>query len=165
MFQLTQEIMEARGMPAYEISNHAKAVQESRHNLTYWRSDDYIGIGPGAHGRVTLEGQRLATETIKSPERWLQRAEQSGTGLITETPISPREHLEEAVMMGLRLRGGIDYADWQARTGLDVKAALAAEALSRLQKQGMLVADDAHMETTAEGRLLLNRITSELLSY
>jgi len=192
MYSLTQELMEARGLPAYEISNHARAGQESRHNLAYWRTDDYIGIGPGAHGRYSLyndagehsspplasasspskgvvasllhddtQGRRFATETIKSPERWLEKVEQGGTGLIAETALTERERLEEAVMMGLRLKGGIDYADWRRRTGLEVRGALRIGTLAR---DGFVMADDAHIEVTPKGRLLLNRITAELLA-
>jgi oxygen-independent coproporphyrinogen-3 oxidase len=160
MFTLTQQIMEARGMPAYEISNHARAGQESCHNLTYWKSDDYIGIGPGAHGRYGVAGKRYATETIKSPERWLEKVEQGDTGLIAETALTERERLEEAVMMGLRLREGIDYADWQERTGLTIKGALTSDVLA---KNGFVIADDTHIEVTPKGRLLLNRITAQLL--
>jgi oxygen-independent coproporphyrinogen-3 oxidase len=197
MYLLTQDIMQARGLPAYEISNHAKLGQASRHNLTYWRGDDYIGIGPGAHGRYSLYGgnaspdfvstkspprgrreallqdnftsaslpQRIATETMKSPERWLEKVEQSGTGLISETALSKREHLEEVIMMGLRLSGGIDYADWQTRTGLALKEALSSEALNSLQKQGLVIADQKRICVTREGQLLLNRITAELLAH
>lgn len=164
MYLLTQQMMEAHNMPAYEISNHAQVGQESRHNLTYWRGDDYIGIGPGAHGRYSLNKKRFATETIKSPERWLEKVEQSSTGLITEIALSPRESLEELVMMGLRLREGIDYTDWQKRTGISLQDALAPAAITKMLTQGMVVADDAHIEVTSKGRLLLNRITSELLA-
>jgi oxygen-independent coproporphyrinogen-3 oxidase len=162
MYLLTQDIMNAHGLPAYEISNHARKGEESRHNLAYWRGDDYIGIGPGAHGRVTFDGQRIATETIKSPERWLEKVEQNGNGLIAETPLSYREHLEELVMMGLRLNSGIDYADWKTRTGLDVKAALQGK-MQRVSDE-FIMQDNRHIKFTAKGALLLNRITADLLA-
>lgn len=167
MYQRTQEIMQERGLPAYEISNHASVGQESRHNLAYWRADDVIGIGPGAHGRYNIKDEntsrRFATETIKSPERWLERVEQSGTGLIAEVELSLRERMEEAVMMGLRLRDGIDYADWQSRTGLDLRRALSQPKLKALSEQGFIDADEKHIKTTGAGRLLLNLITAQLL--
>jgi oxygen-independent coproporphyrinogen-3 oxidase len=196
MYQMTQSIMEAHGLPAYEISNHAKPGEESRHNLAYWRGDDYIGIGPGAHGRYSLYGgnaspdfvstkspprgrreellqgahdnapllKRIATETIKSPERWLEKVDQGGTGLVAETVLTPREHLEEVVMMGLRLNSGIDYADWQKRTGLTLQGALNPAAVSRMVEEGFIAADEKHIKPTAKGALLLNRITAELLA-
>lgn len=196
MYGMTANIMHDHGMPAYEISNYAAPGQESRHNLTYWRGDDYIGIGPGAHGRyqsynVPVAGSVLppcvpgaapssereplsssrgaesvfvATENIKSPERWLDRVEALGTGLQAVTPIEPRERMRELVMMGLRLSTGIDYADWQRRTGLDVRAVMDDGVVRRLCVEGLLQADAAQMRVTPQGALVLNSMMGALLA-
>lgn len=203
MYMLTQDIMEAQGLPAYEISNHAQPGQESRHNLAYWRSQDYIGIGPGAHGRFRLQvadciegarvrgevihddpagepffnemGQReiggsvpaiikrFATENIKSPERWLEKVEQWGNGLSVGTEISKKESLEEAIMMGLRLSSGIRYDEWQKQLGVDLRTVLPEVVVGKLQGLSLVDADENSIKVTKNGRLLLNRITKELL--
>jgi len=164
MYMLTQDIMEANGLPAYEISNHAWAGQESRHNLAYWKSQDYIGIGAGAHGRYNQESGRISTENIKSPERWLEKVEQSDNGLTAETAISEKESLEEAVMMGLRLSSGIHYDEWQKQMGADLRKAIPETAIDKLREQTLIEADENHIKATRKGRLLLNRVTGELLS-
>lgn len=164
MYMLTQDMTEAHGLPAYEISNHAKPGNESRHNLAYWRSCDYVGIGAGAHGRYKFNDTRYATENVKSPERWLERLEQSVNGLVTETVISEQEILEEAIMMGLRLSSGIHYDVWEKNTGVDVRSALSPDAVNKLGRLSLIKSDDAHIETTRKGRLLLNTVTRELLA-
>jgi oxygen-independent coproporphyrinogen-3 oxidase len=189
MYALTASIMEAHNMPAYEISNYANPGQESLHNLTYWRGDDYIGVGPGAHGRALFGGHAapayaprslpcevvvknssayprtfLSTENIKSPERWLEKVEAEGNGLNVQTQITDDERRRELIMMGLRLTSGIDYADWQFRTGLDVRAAINSDALQQLVQQGFLTGDDARMRVTPVGALILNTITGKLLA-
>ena len=107
LYDVTQEILEARGLPAYEVSNHAAPGQECRHNLTYWRYEDYVGIGPGAHGRVTIGPQKLATRTHRAPEEWLARINSYGHGLVEETPVPLEDQCDEMLLMGLRLREGI----------------------------------------------------------
>ncbi|HEU5046621.1 MAG TPA: radical SAM family heme chaperone HemW [Rickettsiales bacterium] len=192
MYMLTQSVMEAHGLPAYEISNHAKPGGESHHNMAYWQSQDYIGIGAGAHGRYSIDyggnaspipalpgfprevvastpprthaAIRYATENIKSPERWLEQVERTGAGLSIQTEIPAEESLEEAVLMGLRLSDGINYRKWQERTGLDLHAALSPVAIQRLQTAGLVEADAQRIRTTPEGRLLLNSVTRELLA-
>lgn len=173
MYALTAAIMQAHNMPAYEISNYAAPGQESRHNLAYWRGDDYIGIGPGAHGRYLLYGGNaspsayprsyLSTENIKSPERWLDRVEAEGRGLQAETAIDATERKRELVMMGLRLTTGINFADWQTRTGLDVREAINHEAAQLLVKQGFVVMDERRLGITPQGALLLNSVIGRLL--
>ena len=170
MYQLTQEITESYGLPAYEISNHAAPLQESRHNLAYWRYDDYIGLGAGAHGRFTCSQEhqhtRLATENIKSPERWLEKVQQQGRGLAEETVISEAESYEEALIMGMRLSKGIEYANWQERTGLDIKQFLelsAPAALEKISRAGYITTDSDHLQATWQGRLVLNTVLKELL--
>ena len=109
MYAMTAEIMDGAGMPAYEISNYASVGNESRHNLTYWRYQDYIGVGPGAHGRLTLpNGDRVATRTHKAPDIWMKHVTDGGHGAKPFDYLSPRDQLEEKIMMGLRLREGIE---------------------------------------------------------
>jgi oxygen-independent coproporphyrinogen-3 oxidase len=194
MYALTQDITEAHGLPAYEVSNHAKPGQESRHNLAYWRSEDYIGIGAGAHGRYRLLSggapppsalradspagsscstpprthaltARIATENIKSPERWLESVERLGNGLSAEAVVMAKESLEEAIMMGLRLASGIRYGDWETRLGFNIRDALSPATLRKLRDMSLITADDRHIAATKQGRLLLNSITRELLTH
>jgi oxygen-independent coproporphyrinogen-3 oxidase len=142
LYDLTQEVCAAEGLPAYEISNHARAGAECRHNLVYWRGHDYAGVGPGAHGRLTLGGRRYATETEKRPESWLMRVEAGGTGLIVDEKLTPNETADEYLLMGLRLAEGIDPQRFSSIAGrtLDPKR------VSILQSEGAV-------ETTADGRL------------
>ena len=118
LFELTRDVMTSAGLPAYEISNHAKPGQESRHNLTYWRYQDYVGIGPGAHGRRLEQ----ATERHKKPENFLSAVERNGNGLKVEQALTPETRAMEALMMGLRLAEGVDLTDLEAKTGLAVAA-------------------------------------------
>ena len=106
LYAVTQEMCEAAGLPAYEISNHAAPGEESRHNLTYWRYGDYLGIGPGAHGRLTLGGKKFATAAAKAPMAWHARVHECGSGCEERLELDPRQQAEEAVLMGLRLREG-----------------------------------------------------------
>jgi len=116
-YDLTQEICEAHGLPAYEISNHAKIGAECRHNLVYWRSGDFVGLGAGAHGRITALHQRYATSNIRGPEDWLSAVETVGHGGIAEDRLTAEEDGDELLVMGLRLREGIDPARYHALTG------------------------------------------------
>src|SRR6185369_7723827 len=161
LYMLTQEMTEARGLPAYEISNHAKSGSESRHNLAYWKSDDYIGIGAGAHGRFKTD-TKISTENIKSPERWLEKVEAENNGLNVTTDISEKESIEEAIMMGLRLSSGIDYADYKKRLGFDLREKLLQDSINKLCGLALIEADDLHIKVTKNGRLLLNQVTHEL---
>ncbi|GGO57352.1 oxygen-independent coproporphyrinogen-3 oxidase [Roseovarius pacificus] len=158
MYDATQEICEAVGMAAYEISNHAKPGAESRHNLIYWRYGDYAGIGPGAHGRITLNGQRHATEAWSNPDRWLAAAE-SGSGEKLRDAIAHGDQADEYLMMGLRLRDGIDRRRYTALAGHD----LPPEALMELQDLGMIETDQSYLRTTRRGRTILNSILRELI--
>ncbi len=117
LYSVTQEVCEAAGLPAYEISNHAAPGEESRHNLTYWRYGDYLGVGPGAHGRITMDGAKYATAAIKSPSDWAAKVEDCGQGCEERVELDPRQQAEEAVLMGLRLREGVDLARVEERTG------------------------------------------------
>lgn len=117
MYDLTQEICDAAGLPAYEVSNHASDMAQSRHNLIYWRGGDYVGIGPGAHGRVTLGGTRYATEAEMGPQAWLKRVREAGSGEILRSSLTSRERAEEYTMMSLRLTEGLDRQRFAALNG------------------------------------------------
>ena len=117
LFDTTQEICAAHGLPAYEISNHARPGGECRHNLVYWRAHEYAGIGPGAHGRLDIAGTRRATATEKRPEAWLERVESQGHGLVTDDALTREEMADEFLLMGLRLAEGIDIARYAALAG------------------------------------------------
>jgi putative oxygen-independent coproporphyrinogen III oxidase len=117
LYDLTQEVTVARGVPAYEVSNHARPGAECRHNLTYWRCGEYVGVGPGAHGRLEVDGGRVATATEQNPERWLMRVESRGHGLVVDERLGRDEQADELLLMGLRLAEGIDPARFVALTG------------------------------------------------
>jgi putative oxygen-independent coproporphyrinogen III oxidase len=158
LFQLTQELCEAAGLPAYEVSNHARPGFESRHNLLYWRGHDYAGVGPGAHSRITVDGTKRALSAINSPEGWLAEVEARGHGLACDEALSAEEAAEEYLLMGLRLREGIDLnrlADIYGR-GLN------EERMSALASDGLLRREGDRLAATTRGRLVLNRLILEL---
>ncbi len=155
LYEATQEILEAAGLPAYEISNHARPGEESRHNLTYWRMEPYLGIGPGAHGRVRRNGTWYATRQARAPETWLQSVETAGHGTAEETLLSADERRQEILMMGLRLAEGIPYARLDSLPPPERRAALVEE--------GYLVDDGQVLAATAAGRQRLNGLLSYLL--
>jgi len=147
LYDITQEVCAAHGLPAYEISNHARPGAECRHNLVYWRMHEYAGIGPGAHGRLNIgrldiDGSRHATATEKRPEAWLQRVERYGHGLIADEILTQSEMADEFLLMGLRLAEGIDPARYAALMGRPLDEAR----IAALREHGLV-------ETTAEGRL------------
>jgi oxygen-independent coproporphyrinogen-3 oxidase len=156
MFELTQERTAAAGLPLYEISNHARAGQESRHNLSYWRYRDYAGIGPGAHGR------RLGMRTVrhKKPENFLAAIARNGHGIAEEEPLSPTEAAHEALVMGLRLAEGIDTVELADRLG--VSRLVDDYAVQRLQKIGLVDRAGTRLAVTPRGRLLLDSILAEI---
>ena len=142
LYDVTQEICAARGLPAYEISNHARPGAECRHNLVYWRGHEYAGIGPGAHGRLNVDGHRFATATERNPEAWLARVEADGHGLITDEMLTGEERSDEFLLMGLRLAEGIDPRRYEALAGRPLDS----------KRIAMLHAEGA-VETTPDGRL------------
>jgi oxygen-independent coproporphyrinogen-3 oxidase len=159
IFEMTQELCEGAGLPAYEISNHAFEGAEARHNLLYWRYEDYAGVGPGAHGRLTIDGARMATEAERLPERWLRKVESEGSSLAREEitpPAAAREHL----LMALRLREGLDIAAYQSQWG----GLLSKERIAALTENGLIACEDGHLCATQRGRLLLNSLVAELAS-
>jgi len=157
MFELTGDICASAGLPAYEISNHAKPGEESRHNLIYWRYGDYAGVGPGAHGRLTLSGRRVASETERLPERWLSAVEKDGSSLAL-SDISLKDAAREHLLMGLRLAEGVDVASYRARWGVD----LDHDRISALSASGLIRCDNNRVRTTPSGRLVLNAVISDL---
>lgn len=160
MYEITQEITDAAGMPAYEISNHARDMAESRHNLIYWRYGDYIGIGPGAHGRLTLNGHRYATETALQPSTWLRQVETEGQGELIREEISPEDQATEYLMMSLRLAEGSSLVRFKALRGED----LPRDRRERLQDLGFLEQIGDEIRATPIGRPLLNAILRDLLT-
>ena len=160
LYQVTQELTEAAGLPAYEISNHARAGSESRHNLVYWRYGDYAGVGPGAHGRLLLDGKRMATATTRLPERWREGLEKNGTAFEDFIAVPDADAAREHLLMNLRLAEGLDLSAYQARwqTRPDVNKIVA------LIADGFLTQDGDIIRATPNGRLLLNRVISALLN-
>ena len=155
LYELTDAVTAAAGLPAYEISNHAAAGAESRHNLTYWRYGDYAGVGPGAHGR------RLGARTVRhrKPENFLSALKRNGHAIAEEAPLTPSEAADEALVMGLRLSAGIDAAALQKRFGVPVVDWARVE---RLVESGHLARSDANIAATPAGRLVLDRILAEV---
>ncbi|MFO1079821.1 MAG: radical SAM family heme chaperone HemW [Reyranellaceae bacterium] len=164
LYELTQARLAAAGLPAYEISNHARPGSECRHNLIYWRYQDYVGIGPGAHGRVRDGAGKRATRRASGPQAWLDVVERRGHGTVEEVAIVGSDLREEALMVGLRLAEGIDRAAFAAATGLDPVAALDAARLEPLIAAGFLDVDDRRLRATPAGRQRLNALLERLLA-
>ena len=158
LYLLTQELCEAAGLPAYEVSNHARPGAESRHNLLYWRGHDYAGIGPGAHSRITASGTKRALSAIKSPEGWRAEVEARGHGLANDDALSAEEAADEYLLMGLRLSEGIDLARLAAIDGRVLDEAR----LTALETEGLLKRQGDRLAATPSGRLVLNRLILEL---
>jgi len=142
LYDLTQATCAAAGLPAYEVSNHARPGAECRHNLVYWRGHEYAGVGPGAHGRLNIDGRRYATETDKRPESWLMRVEASGSGLIVDEKLTSGETADEFLLMGLRLAEGIEPERYTSIAGRTLDP-----------KRVSILRDEGAVETTANGRL------------
>jgi oxygen-independent coproporphyrinogen-3 oxidase len=162
LYRLTEDIMMARGLKPYEISNYATPGQESRHNLAYWEGIDYIGVGPGAHGRISIP-ERHATQTLKSPERWLENTERQGHAVEIWQPVERQQEIEERVMMGLRLTDGIDYAAFKKRAGYELKPHLNQHKHDLYVAEGLLENSPARLQATLKGRLVLNKLIEDLL--
>jgi oxygen-independent coproporphyrinogen-3 oxidase len=164
LFQATQETMGAAGLPAYEISNHAATGAESRHNLTYWRYGDYLGIGPGAHGRLTLQGAKFATRQHRAPEAWLAAVEARGHATRIRAGIGREERLAELAMMGLRLTEGIARDSFRRELAAEPEALFDRQRLDALRREGYLELDAAGLRATAAGRQRLDTLLGYLLS-
>jgi oxygen-independent coproporphyrinogen-3 oxidase len=165
MFEATQDLCEAAGFPAYEISNHAALGQECRHNLIYWRGGDYVGVGPGAHGRLTLTEGAVATRQIKAPALWLKRVDKDGHGTQETESLSAMARAEELVMMGLRLTEGLHAARFERLTGQKLDDVLNPTAVMRLTEQGFLQKQNDRVVGTPRGRLALNEVLRRLLLH
>lgn len=159
LYELTQLLCNAAGLPAYETSNHAVQGQESIHNLIYWRSGDYVGVGPGAHGRLTTRHARTATVAAKLPEEWLRGVAAGDRRHETSETISPTERAEEYMMMALRLREGADLQRWEILSG----APFPLQKITPLVDLGVLWRQDHRIGSTERGRPLLNAVLNELL--
>ncbi len=158
MYLATQEICEAHGLPAYEVSNHARPGAESQHNLIYWRYGDYVGIGPGAHGRLTLNGLKYATETCLSPAQWLN-AVSNGSGESERTELTMQDQASEYLMMCLRLSEGLDIDRFEALAGKP----LPQDKVDSLTDIGMVRLVDRRLTATKDGRAVLNAVIRELV--
>ena len=159
LYELTQAMTGEAGIPAYEISNHARPGQESRHNLTYWRYGDYMGIGPGAHGRRG----GMATTRHKKPENWTGAVARNGHGTQSEEPLSQQDRAREALLMGLRLGEGVDLARIAALSGIATPALVNDSAIHQLTRHGLIHQDAGHLRVTPTGMLLLDAILPEIV--
>lgn len=157
MYEITQEVCGAAGMAGYEVSNHARPGAESRHNLIYWRSGDWVGIGPGAHGRLTLDGVRWATEAPRAPGAWLNRVEAGHGGELPRQALVAGERAAEFLVMGLRLSEGVDLVRFRALGGVIDPARLAG-----LVDLGMVAVEADRLAVTPAGRIVLNAVIREL---
>jgi oxygen-independent coproporphyrinogen-3 oxidase len=158
LWNLTQEMTGAAGFAGYEVSNHARPGAESRHNLTYWRCGDYAGIGPGAHGRLTLDGRRWATEAPRDPKGWLEAVEREGRGEGPREALDREAERAELLLMGLRLREGVPLIRLQALGMEDIAAHLAG-----LEEMGLVAADGGQLRVTEAGRPVLNAVLRTIL--
>jgi putative oxygen-independent coproporphyrinogen III oxidase len=164
MFAATRDLLAAAGLPAYEVSNHARPGCASRHNLTYWRGGDYVGVGPGAHGRLTRDGKFQATHQIADPTRWLQQVGAKGEGTAKLRRLDAHERAEEMVMTGLRMAEGLDTERLERITGLALDRLADPAALQRCVAGGLLVWRGTRLLATAEGVLRLNAMLAHLLA-
>jgi putative oxygen-independent coproporphyrinogen III oxidase len=159
LYDVTQEVCAAHGLPAYEISNHAREGAQCRHNLVYWRAKEYAGIGPGAHGRLDIGGLRHATATEKRPETWLMRVEASGHGVVTDDLLNSEERADEFLLMGLRLAEGIDPKRYAALSG----RALDPDRIAVLREEGAIVVDESgRLRVTQAGFPVLDAVVADL---
>ncbi|MBE7620325.1 coproporphyrinogen III oxidase [Komagataeibacter sp. FXV2] len=166
LYEETASVAARHGLLGYEVSNYARPGAESRHNLTYWRYGDYLGIGPGAHGRMTFDGVTHATRRHRAPEPWAERVEQAGTGTTHEEALSPREKAREMLLMGLRLDEGIAADRFARRTGMDLIEATEPDILLAALEEGYLQWGEggARLRATAEGRLRLESLLAALVA-
>lgn len=159
LYDVTQDVCAKHGLPSYEISNHARPGAECRHNLVYWRGQEYAGIGPGAHGRLDIGGQRHAIATEKRPETWLMRVEAQGHGAISDDLLNSEERADEFLLMGLRLAEGIDPQRYKALSG----RSLDPHRIALLREEGAIIVDSGgRLRVTKEGFPLLDAVVADL---
>ena len=163
LYDTTLEECARVGLLGYEISNYAQPGAESRHNLTYWRYLDYAGIGPGAHGRITLNGRLRATRRHRAPEIWADKVERTGDGLTRDASVPAPERGREALLMGLRLTEGIDKARFRSRTGLAIETSIDSDMMRKCVNAGYLIDTSEHLVATYEGRLRLDSLLKVLV--
>ncbi len=164
LFDVTQDMTAAAGLPAYEISNHAKSGASCRHNMSIWRGADYVGVGPGAHGRLRIDGTTHATYQVHTPERWLERVESNGHGTAKKSPLATDERADELIMLGLRLSEGIDRGRFRGCTAVDFDEAVDGASLKRLIAEGFLIDDGSRVKASDEGRRCLDTLLGMLLA-
>lgn len=159
LYRLTQEVTAARGLPAYEISNHARPGAESRHNLVYWRYGEYVGVGPGAHGRFIEDGRRIVTFTEKMPETWANLVEAKGHGVIGGETLTRSEEADEFLLMGLRLTEGIDLARYEQLSGRP----LSSRRIQTLQEENLVApVGNSRLRATSTGMIVLDAVVADL---
>jgi oxygen-independent coproporphyrinogen-3 oxidase len=158
LYEVTQELTESAGIPAYEVSNHARAGEEARHNLLYWRYGSYAGIGPGAHGRLHANGAVIATSNEKLPERWRERVVGLGSGIVEQVVLLRKEIARENLLMSLRLCEGLDINAFETRWDVKVDRAK----LAGLDEEGLVTSKNGIFAATPRGRLVLNALIAAL---
>lgn len=168
LYEATRDTLAAMGLATYEVSNHARPGHACRHNILYWHYGDYLGIGPGAHGRLSARDSngllsKTATRTHRAPSIWLGRVERDGHALVDDLPVGRDEMLTEATMMGLRTTGGLGRDRWRALFGAEPETLFAADRLGDLIEEGFLVLDADGLRATDDGRLRLDAVTGHLL--
>lgn len=163
LYELTQDILEAEGMAAYEVSNHARAGKESTHNLTYWRYTDYVGIGPGAHGRLTIDGRKQATRGHRAPDIWLEKVATQGHGAHDFEALDRRDRFVECLMMGMRLAEGVPVARLEEEGGASFANLIAPAKINAMKAEGLLSYDGETIRATKEGLQRLNGVLGYLL--
>lgn len=157
LYALTQELCEGAGLPAYEISNHARPEEECRHNIVYWAGGDYAGVGPGAHGRITIDGARHALSCVYAPEYWAAQVEERGNGIELRERLFASDIAEEYLLMAMRLSEGMDLERYAALGGhIDYQS------VAMLETDGLVRVNDTRLAATVEGRLVLNALIAEL---
>jgi oxygen-independent coproporphyrinogen-3 oxidase len=163
MFEVTRDRLAARGLPAYEVSNHARPGAESRHNLGYWRYEDYLGLGPGAHGRLTIDGVKYATRAVRAPEAWMARVAAGGEGTAERSVVAPADAAREALLMGLRLQAGVSPRRFRRVSGVALDAALDARGLARAVAGGFVArGEDGGLAATPAGQRVLDAVLAEI---
>lgn len=164
LFDLTQDLLAAAGLHSYEVSNHARTGDASRHNVHVWKGGAYAGVGPGAHGRVQIGDTLYATQRLKPPAQWLKRVASDGHGTLSETAIGQEDRAIEMVLMGLRLDEGLDLGHLERVTGWPRFKVISEESLKMMESEGLIELSSDRLRTTRRGRLVLNGIIQELLS-
>ncbi|MBS0988286.1 coproporphyrinogen III oxidase [Acetobacter okinawensis] len=163
LYEATADLTQAHGMAAYEVSNYARPGSESQHNLTYWRYADYLGIGPGAHGRLSFGNALVATRRHRAPEPWAERVERAGTGQTQEEELTPHDRAQEMLLMGLRVYEGINLSRFYARTGIRLEDAVDQSVLAQALQEGYLNLSAQTLRATPEGRLRLEALLAALV--